>query len=156
METVIQVDEPFEPNIDQASIEDALNVTFRFFPPPVDGTVSVVVTDNETVQHLNRDYRGIDAPTDVLSFDNTPDPDFPGEEALLHLGDVIIAYPIAEKQAAVGGHAVLEEVLLLTVHGTLHLLGFDHDTQVNKEKMWAAQNRVMAELGLVYIQPTED
>ena len=63
--------------------------------------------------------------------------------------------PVAEKQAVVGGHAVLEEVLLLTVHGTLHLLGFDHNTQVNKEKMWAAQGQVMAELGLAHVLPTE-
>jgi len=153
VDIVIQVDEPFDINVNPAKIEDALNVTFQFFPPPVDGTVSVVIADNETVRHLNRDYRGIDAPTDVLSFDNIPDPDFPGEEDSKHLGDIIIAYLVAEKQATAGGHTVLEEVLLLTVHGTLHLLGFDHDTPVNKEKMWAAQNWVMAELNLAHIQP---
>ena len=156
MDIVIQVDSPFAADINPVSLEDALKVTFRLFPPPVDGTVSVVVTDNKTVQDLNRTFRGIDVPTDVLSFGNVPDPDFPGQEASLHLGDVIIAFPVAEKQAAVGGHAVSEEILLLAVHGTLHLLGFDHDTPDNKEKMWATQSRVMAELGLAHIQPTED
>ena len=156
MDVIVQVDKLFEANINPAKNEDALSVTFSLFPPQVDGTVSVVVTDNKTVQQLNRDYRGIDTPTDVLSFDNIPDPDFPGEEASQHLGDIIIAFPVAEKQAAAGGHTVLEEVLLLAVHGTLHLLGFDHDTPANKEKMWVAQNRVMAELNLVHIQPTED
>jgi probable rRNA maturation factor len=156
VDIVIEVDQPFAANINPAGLENALQVTFRFFPPPVGGTVSVVVTNNETVQSLNRAYRGIDAPTDVLSFDNRPDPDFPGEEISSHLGDVIIAFPVAEKQAVVSGHAVSEEVLLLTVHGTLHLLGFDHDTPDNKEKMWAAQNQVLAALGLAHIQPTED
>ena len=156
MDVIIQVDELFEANINPVSIENALNVTFRLFPPPVNGTASVVITDNKVVQQLNRDYRGIDAPTDVLSFDNIPDPDFPGEEDSPHLGDVIIAYPVAEKQAAAGRHTVLEEILLLAVHGTLHLLGFDHDTPVNKEKMWTAQSRVMTELNLAHIQPTED
>lgn len=156
MDIVIQVDNPFEASINPVALEDALEVTFGLFPPPVDGTVTVVVTDNKTIRQLNRDYRGLDTPTDVLSFDNIPDPDFPGEEDSPHLGDVIIAFPIAEKQAAVGGHTVLEEVLLLAVHGTLHLLGFDHDTPGNKEKMWVAQNRVMTALGLAHIQPTED
>jgi probable rRNA maturation factor len=155
VDTVIQIDEPFKPNIRRGRIEAALNETFRLFLPPPGGTMSVVVTDNETVQGLNRAYRGIDAPTDVLSFDNVPDPDFPGEEVSRHLGDVIIAYPVAEKQAAAGGHTVLEEVLLLTIHGTLHLLGFDHDTPANKEKMWVAQGRVMAALDLAHIQPTQ-
>jgi len=156
VEIVIQVDDLFEASIDPVTIEDALKVTFRLFPPPVDGTVSVVVTDTQTVQYLNRDYRGIDGPTDVLSFENIPDPDFPGEEEPPHLGDVIIAFPVAEKQAAVRGHTVLEEVLLLAVHGTLHLLAFDHDTPDKKEKMWVAQSRVMTALELAYVQPTED
>lgn len=156
MDIVIQVDNPFEPSINPVTVEDALKITFRLFPPPVDGTVSVVVTDTQTVQYLNRDYRGIDAPTDVLSFDNIPDLDFPGEEGSPHLGDVIIAFPVAETQAAVGGYTVLEEVLLLAVHGTLHLLGFDHHTPDNKEKMWVAQSRVMTALGLAHVQPTED
>jgi len=151
VDIVIQVDNPFE-----ASINPVLKVTFGLFPPPVDGTVTVVVTDNETIRQLNRDYRGTDAPTDVLSFDNIPDPDFPGQKGAPHLGDVVIAFPVAEKQAAVGGHTVLEEVLLLAVHGTLHLLGFDHDTPDNKEKMWTAQSRVMAGLGLAHIQPSEN
>jgi probable rRNA maturation factor len=155
VDIVIQIDDPFQSFIDQTRIENALNATFRLFPPSVDGTISVVVTDNETVRGLNRDYRGIDAPTDVLSFDNPSDPDFSGEEVRQHLGDVIIAYPVAKKQAAAGEHTVLEEVILLTIHGTLHLLGFDHNTLGNKEKMWAAQSQVLAALNLGHVQPTE-
>jgi probable rRNA maturation factor len=152
----IQIDEPFAVSIKPAKLEEALSLTFQLFPPNVGSTVSVVVTDSETVQQLNRNYRGIDAPTDVLSFANVPDPDFPGDKAWPHLGDVIIAYPVAQYQAAASGHVVLEEVLLLAVHGTLHLLGFDHDSPANKERMWAAQHQVMAQLGLAHIQPTED
>ena len=156
MDLDIQIDEPFTANIKPAGIEEALSLTFQLFSTNPGSTVSVVVTDSETVQQLNRNYRGIDAPTDVLSFDNVPDPDFPGAEAWPHLGDIIIAYPVAEHQAAAGGHTVLEEILLLTVHGTLHLLGFDHNTPANKAEMWAAQNQVMTQLNLAHIQPTEN
>jgi probable rRNA maturation factor len=156
VDVVIQVDEPFDKKINPTKIDDALSVTFQLYPPQVDGTVSVVITNNDTVQHLNRNYRGIDAPTDVLSFDNIPDPNFLGEEISQHLGDIVIAYPVAEKQAIAGGHSVGEEVQLLTVHGALHLLGFDHDTSDNRQEMWTAQGRVMAELDLAHVQPTEN
>jgi probable rRNA maturation factor len=109
------------------------------------------------VQQLNAQYRGIDAPTDVLSFENTPDPDFPelDETEAGHLGDIIIAYPVAEAQAMAAGHTAQQEVILLAVHGLLHLLGFDHDTSENKEKMWQTQRQIMVELGLEHVQPTE-
>jgi probable rRNA maturation factor len=151
----IQIDGPFEADIKPASIKKALNSTFQLFPPLTEGTVAVVITNNQIVQQLNRDYRGIDAATDVLSFDNAPDADFPGEDISSHLGDIIIAYPVAQQQAAAGGHTTLEEVQLLAVHGALHLLGFDHDTPANKKKMWTAQQQVLARLDLGHIQPTE-
>lgn len=157
MEFTVQIDEPFDIQVAAEPIEKALQTTFRHFTTVTTGTVSVVVTDNNTVQQFNHQYRGIDAPTDVLSFENILDPDFPSHDSTVapHLGDIIIAYPIAEAQARVAGHAPPEEVILLAVHGALHLLGFDHDTPENKANMWAIQEKIMTDLGLTHIQPTE-
>lgn len=158
MDIVIQIDAPFSAVINPGQIEQAVLTTFRLCPSPRTNeasTVSVVITDNDTVQQLNYQYRGIDASTDVLSFEAIPDPDFPGDESQVHLGDIIIACPVAESQAAAAGHTPLEEVILLAVHGTLHLLGFNHDSPVSKKEMWTTQHRIMTELGLAHIQPTE-
>jgi probable rRNA maturation factor len=117
-----------------------------------------VVTDSETIKELNQQYRGINAPTDVLSFENIPDPDFPevDQAASGYLGDIIIAYPVAEAQALAAGHAPQDELILLAVHGLLHLLGFDHETSENKQQMWDIQQRIMTELELAHVQPTEN
>jgi probable rRNA maturation factor len=163
VEIVIQIDEPFSEKVNVELVEQALAATFRLCGSTSitaeTSTVSVVITDNETIQQFNRQYRGIDAPTDVLSFANTPLPDFPDDAQMTtahHLGDILIAYPVAEAQALAAGHAAPEEITLLAVHGALHLLGFDHDTPAHKKKMWAAQHQIMTELGLAHIQPTEN
>lgn len=163
MDIIFQIDEPFQAQIASEPIEQALRLTLDFFSqrpgsnPLQADSVTVVVTDNDTIQSLNAQYRGVAAPTDVLSFANTPDPDFPemDEDTSGHLGDIIIAYLVAQAQAQAGGHASQDEIILLAVHGFLHLLGFDHDTPANKEIMWAAQAQVMAKLGLAHVQPTE-
>jgi probable rRNA maturation factor len=95
MEITFQIDEPFQPQVEPEQIEQALRLTFDFFyqAAEVVNSVTVVVTDNELIQQLNAQYRGVDAPTDVLSFENAPDPDFPevDETTAAHLGDIIIA-----------------------------------------------------------------
>jgi probable rRNA maturation factor len=66
----------------------------------------------------------------------------------VYLGDLVIAYPYAQAQAQREGHDMMHSLLLLVVHGTLHLLGYDHDTVSNRAAMWAAQDRVLAALGV--------
>ena len=100
--------------------------------------LTVVFTDNDGVQKLNLKHRGIDAPTDVLSFPADPMPDFITDEPP-YLGDLIIAYPYAAKQAETHQHALDDSLCLLVIHGTLHLLGYDHDTPENRAEMWSAQ-----------------
>ncbi|MBN1992877.1 MAG: rRNA maturation RNase YbeY [Anaerolineae bacterium] len=157
MEIIIQINEPFAKNVGPELLEQAAHTTLHHCaPPPETKTVSVVITDSQIVRQLNHQFRGIDAPTDVLSFANTPDPDFYPGETTTHLGDVVIAYPVAEVQALSAGHTGPEEIILLAVHGLLHLLGFDHDTSADKNKMWAIQREIMAELGLAHLEPTED
>ena len=98
--------------------------------PPYE--VSLVFTDSETVQQLNRDYRGLDEPTDVLAFYMLPQKGIDSSFALppdgvTRLGEVIISYPQAIAQAREQGHSPERELALLVIHGILHLLSYDHE-----------------------------
>ncbi|MCB0033524.1 MAG: rRNA maturation RNase YbeY [Anaerolineales bacterium] len=105
-------------------------------------TLTVLLTDDQQLRVLNRDYRGFDETTDVLSFtDGTELP-----EMGLYLGDIAISVPQAQRQADQQGHPLLDELRLLTVHGVLHLLGHDHAEPEEKERMWSAQEIVLNQL----------
>lgn len=112
------------------------------------GGVTVVISGEEEIRALNRDFLGNDAPTDVLSFPATDvgaEPFVtPDEEAASYLGDVIISYPTAAAQAAQQGHPVQDELALLVVHGCLHLLGYDHADEESERQMWARQEAILA------------
>ena len=106
--------------------------------PPYE--VSLVFTDSETVQQLNRDYRGVDEPTDVLAFYMLPQKGADSSFALppdgvTRLGEVIISYPQAAEQAKEQGHSPERELALLVIHGILHLLGYDHEEPEEESKM---------------------
>lgn len=106
--------------------------------------MTLALSDDAHLHELNRQFLEIDAPTDVLSFPSgETDPD----SQALYLGDVIISYPRALAQANTGGHAVEDELQLLTVHGALHLLGHDHADDEQKAVMWALQARALEALG---------
>ena len=116
-----------------------------------DCEISVTLTDNEGIHALNNQYRGIDAPTDVLSFplveyESTEEP--PVDEATM-LGDIVISLERAEEQAEEFGHSFEREVAFLTVHSMLHLLGYDHvNSEAEDEEMRARQRDIMKTLGL--------
>ena len=118
----------------------------------VDGDLTIVLTDDAQLHELNRDYLGIDAPTDVLSF---PASETDPETGRRYLGDILISVPRAGEQARAAGHALEAEVQLLVVHGTLHLLGFDHAEAGEKARMWKAQAEVLESLGLSAIEIRE-
>lgn len=106
-------------------------------------SVSILLAGEETVTSLNASFRGIPRPTDVLSFSaNVADP----ETGLLHLGEIVISLPRAAQQAAARRSTLENEVLLLAVHGTLHLLGHDHAKTAGKRRMWRTQNLILKEL----------
>ena len=117
-----------------------------------DGDLTIVLTEDAQLHELNRDYLGIDAPTDVLSF---PASETDPETARRYLGDILISIPRAEEQASAAGHTLEAEVQLLTVHGTLHLLGYDHAKAEEKARMWKAQAEVLERIGLGDIKITE-
>ena len=116
-----------------------------------DCEISVTLTDNEGIRALNKQYRNIDAPTDVLSFplveyEKTDEP--PVDEATM-LGDIVISLERAEEQADEFGHSFEREVSFLTVHSMLHLLGYDHVNSDEEEaEMREHQRAVMKHLGL--------
>ncbi len=112
-----------------------------------DTSLSVVFVDNDYIQNLNRQFRDTDAPTDVLSFPADAPPVAIDDEPP-YLGDLIIAYPYASAQSSREGHTLNDSLSLLVVHGTLHLLGYDHDTLENRAEMWAAQDAALIALGI--------
>lgn len=107
-----------------------------------DYEVSVLLTDDFHMTELNLEYRGIDAPTDVLAFAMREGED---SEMISHnmLGDIVISLETAERQATTEKHSLAEEVAFLTVHGMLHLLGYDHQTQEEATVMFGKQNAIL-------------
>jgi probable rRNA maturation factor len=149
----VQVDEEFGHEVDESMIQRvAAEVLQRV--GVASASFALVITDDDAVQELNRTYRGVDAPTDVLSFASHDAPigdDLPPELAALldcSLGDVIISLPYATRQAARFGVSTSGEICLLVAHGVLHLLGYDHHTPEDEAAMWAIQEEVLAGLGL--------
>lgn len=110
-----------------------------------DGSVSIVLTSDEQVRNLNRRYRGIDRVTDVLSFPALPHGIGEEEPAL---GDLVLAVPWASRQADRAGHQMMDDLALLVVHGTLHLLGFTHNDERGSDAMRTAQAAVLQGLGV--------
>lgn len=113
-------------------------------------SLTVVITSDTRIRELNRTYRDVDAPTDVLSFSSIA-----GEVAVpgiddSYLGDVIISFERAAEQAATLGHSVEEEIALLVVHGVLHLLGYDHEEPGDKRRMWSLQDAALDALGIIW------
>jgi len=117
-------------------------------PLSASSDITIVLTDDAQLHELNRDYLGVDAPTDVLSF---PASELDPETGSTYLGDILISIPRAVQQAQAAGHPIEAEVQLLVVHGVLHLLGYDHAEADEKARMWAEQSKVLERLGLVYI-----
>ena len=114
------------------------------------GEVSITLTNNDYIHELNREYRGIDRPTDVLSFalNESEEPEVTGGSDINVLGDLVISVERAEEQAKDFGHSVKREMAFLTVHGMLHLLGYDHMEEADRLEMEKEQRFVMEKLGI--------
>jgi len=144
----IQIEREFQSCIDEGWAREIAQEVLKAesITPPYE--MSLVFTDSETVQRLNRDYRGVDEPTDVLAFYMLPqqgaDSDFvfPPDD-VTHLGEVIISYPKAVEQAEEQGHSTEQELTLLIIHGILHLLGYDHEKSEEEAKMKAREQELL-------------
>ena len=111
--------------------------------------VSVTLTDDAHIHVLNREYRGVDRPTDVLSFAlmESDEPEIIGGASEV-LGDLVISLERVQAQAEEYGHSALRELSFLTVHGMLHLLGYDHMEEDERLEMETEQRHIMEELGI--------
>lgn len=109
------------------------------------GEVSIVLTDDSAIAKLNRDWRGIDRPTNVLSF---PASDHKAGEGVRLLGDIVIAYQTLERECEDENRAFLHHLAHLTIHGFLHLSGYDHQTDTQAEEMEALESKIMLRLNM--------
>jgi probable rRNA maturation factor len=135
--------------VDTSRLQQAAQTVLARHDVAADSAITVVITTDEAVQALNKQHRNIDAATDVLSFPADPlPPELAEEEDEAYLGDVIIAFPYTKAQAEREGHDVGDSVALMVVHGTLHLLGYDHDTPENRAEMWAEQAAALKIMGI--------
>ncbi|ANF37346.1 rRNA maturation RNase YbeY [Bacillus velezensis] len=114
--------------------------------------VSVTIVTNEEIREINRDYRGKDTPTDVISFaleeEGEDEVEIVGADMPPVLGDIIISADRTKEQAEEYGHSFMRELGFLAVHGFLHLLGYDHMTKEEEEEMFSKQKDLLDEYGL--------
>jgi len=166
---IIQVFDEFLDLVSHSSVEQFSRAALKVGQAPQGASVSVAITDDEAVRKLNARHRGLDEYTDVLSFSythqghfygnlhNLPDQNSevefvaPGEED--SLGEVIISYPQAERQAIEAGHSVNQELSTLVTHGTLHLLGHDHEESKDRTEMEHLEKEVTKIAGVMRTTP---
>ena len=155
MEINVQPENLSLPLKTKETVQSVLRRTADLLELGPDVEISVLLVDNETIRTLNRDYRDKDAATDVLSFpmeEDLPDeaaPQIIGGPTERMLGDLVISVERAVEQAAEYGHAVERELAFLTVHGLLHLLGYDHEQGPEAEiEMQAEEKRILSALGI--------
>ncbi len=157
MEIGVLIGEEFEGEIESGWLENVATAVLKAEGVDPTAVVGLVITGQEEIRKLNAAHQGEDRPTDVLAFPMTPGPadeerlpDLPEfvlpPDGALHLGEVIISYPQAGIQARERGHPVEKEVLILVVHGILHLLGYDHDIPEREGTMQAREADIRREI----------
>lgn len=137
----------------QANFSELLQLAAEMEEVNPNAEVSITFVDNARIQEINRDYRGIDKPTDVISF--ALEEEGEGEIVVVGdddlptvLGDIIVSIPKAEEQAKDYGHSFERELGFLLVHGFLHLLGYDHLNEEDEKKMFSRQEEILQQFGL--------
>ncbi|WP_368646340.1 rRNA maturation RNase YbeY [Alkalibacterium putridalgicola] len=135
-------------------MEDLLQFAAAKLAIPENAEISITVVDDQKIRDINREYRGKDAVTDVISFALEDDEDIfmmlDNEEGDIprDLGDIFLSYDKAVEQAEEYGHSVDRELGFLLVHGFLHLNGYDHMTEADEKEMFSLQEEILREYGL--------
>ncbi len=148
MEISVIIDEEFRDKVDEAWLHSIVEKVLTAQEVGPNAEMGLVITGQEHIHELNKQYLDEDRPTDVLSFP-MEDPSVSGEafpnppDGLRHLGEVIISYPQAEIQAKEHNHSARKEVAILMIHGVLHLLGYDHDISSRKAAMQAREKAIL-------------
>jgi probable rRNA maturation factor len=148
MEINILVDEGVEAGVEPSWLEDVAQRVLKAEKAGAKSEVGIVVTGQEMVQQLNRNFRGQDEPTDVLAFSVRDEAEglprfILAPDGLSHLGEVIISYPQAQVQAEEHGHSLQKELTILLIHGLLHLLGYDHEEADAEKKMQSREKELL-------------
>lgn len=112
----------------------------------IDASFSIIIVDNEKIHEINKTYRGIDRPTDVISFALEEEEDYEVKERLL--GDIYISIDKVYEQAKEYGHSVKRELFFLVTHGFLHLLGYDHMEPEEEKEMFSLQEEILDSYGV--------
>ena len=152
MQLGITIDEEFQKHLREEWLHELIESCLRKYEFDSEVELSLLITCDKNVQDLNQRYRGIDDTTDVLSFalsegdgiDSSPFITPP--DGALHLGEVIISYPQAARQAKAAAHRVEQEIALLIVHGVLHLLGYDHNEPDRAKEMRALEQEILGNI----------
>ncbi len=136
--------------IDETRLIEAAFTVLTTHDAAPNSSITIVITDDQQVESLNRQFRDVDAPTDVLSFpaDELPEELADALDEPPYLGDLVIAFPYASAQAEREKHDLMDSLALLVVHGTLHLLGYDHETPEDKAEMWQVQAEALNALSI--------
>lgn len=151
-----QLDLPYED-----IIRDVVNESLDYEKCPYEAEVNVILTDNQAIQEINREHRQIDAPTDVLSFpmvdyeapsdfdhvEDAVEDYFNPETGELMLGDIVISVDKVEEQAEKYGHSETRELAFLVAHSMLHLFGYDHMEEGEREQMEDRQRKILETRG---------
>lgn len=138
----IQQETSTYPKIDHALLKHAIQRTLAYLDKP-EMDITLRLTNDGELRQMNQTFRGIAKTTDVLAFNqDTIDP----ETKRLYLGDIIISVDRALQQAPENNHSLDEECAFLAIHGTLHLLGYDHSQPDKKEKMWPLQEEIFSDV----------
>jgi len=136
----------------QKELEQLLEAAAIYENLQEDAEVSVTFVDNDRIQEINHQYRHKNQPTDVISFAleemGEDEMQIIGDELPRVLGDIVISIPKAHEQAEEYNHSFMRELGFLTVHGFLHLLGYDHETSEDEKEMFTRQKDILEQYGL--------
>ncbi|MFC2122827.1 rRNA maturation RNase YbeY [Bacteroidota bacterium] len=155
MEINVLVDPAFEKDLEADWLLGIARYALTAQGTDANAEMGLAITNQQTIQELNRDYLGKDEPTDVLAFYMLPKagegvaedtPFVPPPDGMLHLGEVIISYPQALIQAEEHHHSVKQEIAILTIHGVLHLLGYDHAEPEQQSQMSAEAAAILSSI----------
>lgn len=144
-------------------VEKVILAALDYVECPYEAEVNVLFTDNAGIHEMNQEYRGIDRPTDVLSFpmvsyeipgnfdslEEEQEECFHPETGELLLGDIVLSYDKIKEQAKEYGHTELRELCFLVAHSMLHLAGFDHMEEKEREQMEQMQREILDQLGIL-------
>ncbi len=147
----IRIEKPFARFVSKQWLRQAVKLTLVHtgISSPVE--LGLVIAGDDTVHALNRNYRNVDRTTDVIAFSlsekgSDAQPFITPPDDVIHLGEVIISYPQAKRQAEERRHPLERELSLLVAHGVLHLLGYDHELPEQAEKMRSMEARIVASI----------